>query len=46
MEHSRIPTGRFLTVEEVGAMAMYLLSEDANQVIGQTFMIDGAYDIK
>ena len=46
VEHSRIPTGRFLTVEEVGAMAMYLLSEEANQVIGQTFMIDGAYDIK
>lgn len=46
LEHERIPTGRFLTVEEVGAMAMYLLSEEANQVIGQTFMIDGAYDIK
>jgi NAD(P)-dependent dehydrogenase (short-subunit alcohol dehydrogenase family) len=46
LEHTRIPTGRFLTVEEVGAMAMYLLSEEANQVIGQTFFIDGAYDIK
>ena len=46
MENSRIPTGRFLTVEEVGAMAMYLLSEEANQIIGQTIMIDGGYDIK
>jgi len=46
MEHPRIPTGRFLTVGEVGTMAMYLLSEEANQIIGQTIMIDGAYDIK
>jgi len=46
MAHSRIPTGRFGTVEEVAQLAMYLLSEEANQIIGQTIVIDGAYDIK
>lgn len=46
MENKRIPTGRFLTAGEVGAMAMYLLSEEANQIIGHTVMMDGAYDIK
>ncbi|MBR7132606.1 MAG: SDR family oxidoreductase [Clostridia bacterium] len=45
LAHSRIPTGRFGTVEEVGELAMYLLSKEAVQVIGQTFIIDGAYDI-
>ena len=46
MEHKRIPTGRFGTVEEVAGLAMYLLSEEANQIIGQTVIMDGAYDIK
>lgn len=46
MHHDRIPTGRFGTVEEVGGLAMYLLSEEANQIIGQTVIMDGAYDIK
>lgn len=46
MHHDRIPTGRFGTVEEIGGLAMYLLSEEANQLIGQTVIMDGAYDIK
>ena len=46
MEHSRIPTGRFGTVEEVAQLAMYLLSEEANQIVGHTVIMDGAYDIK
>lgn len=46
MQHDRIPTGRFCTVEEVGGLAMYLLSKEANQIIGQTVIMDGAYDIK
>lgn len=46
LEHKRIPTGRFCTVEEVASLAMYLLSEEANQIIGNTIMIDGACDIK
>lgn len=46
MEHKRIPTGRFGTTGEVADLAMYLLSEEANQIIGHTVIIDGAYDIK
>ena len=46
MEHPRIPTGRFGTAEEVAGLAMYLLSEEADQIIGQTVIMDGAYDIK
>ena len=46
MEHDRIPTGRFGTCEEVAQLAMYLLSEEANQIIGHTVIMDGAYDIK
>lgn len=46
MDHSRIPTGRYLTVEEVSSLAMYMLSDEATQMIGETVMIDGGYDIK
>lgn len=46
MEHSRIPTGRFGTCDEVANLAMYLLSEEANQIVGHTIIMDGAYDIK
>ncbi|MBP5545137.1 MAG: SDR family oxidoreductase [Kiritimatiellae bacterium] len=46
MRHDRIPTGRFGTVEEVAGLAIYLLSEEASQIIGQTVIMDGAYDIK
>jgi len=46
MQHDRIPTGRFGTVEEVGGLAMYLLSKEANQIVGETVIMDGAYDIK
>ncbi len=46
MKHDRIPTGRFGTVEEVAGLAMYLLSEEASQIVGETVIMDGAYDIK
>lgn len=46
MQHDRVPTGRYGTVEEVAGLAMYLLSEEADQIIGQTVIMDGAYDIK
>ena len=46
LDHSRIPTGRFVTVEEVAKLALYLLSEDAVQIIGHSIVCDGAYDIK
>lgn len=46
MAHSRIPTGRFGTAEECAKLALYLLDENADQIIGHTVIIDGAYDIK
>jgi len=46
MEHSRIPYGRFAAVEEVAKLAMYLLSEDARMLCGETVVLDGAYSIR
>ncbi len=46
MEHSRIPFGRFATIEEVAKLAMYLLSEDAQMVCGETVVLDGGYAIR
>ena len=46
LNHDRIPTGRFVLAEEVAKLAMYLLSEDAVQIIGHSVVCDGAYDIK
>lgn len=46
MENSRIPFGRFATVEEIAKLAMYLLSEEAKMVCGETVVLDGAYSIR
>lgn len=46
MEHSRIPFGRFATTEEIAKLAMYLLSEEAQMVCGETVVLDGAYAIR
>lgn len=46
MEHSRIPFGRFATIEEIAKLAMYLLSEEAQMVCGETVVLDGAYSIR
>jgi len=46
MEHSRIPYGRFATIEEVAGLAMYLLSDEAKMVCGETVVLDGAYHIR
>ena len=46
MEHDRIPFGRFATVEEIAKLAMYLLSEDAKMVCGETVVLDGGYAIR
>ena len=46
MEHSRIPFGRFATVEEVAKLAMYLISEEARMLCGETVVLDGAYAIR
>lgn len=37
------PTGRMITVEEVSQLAIYLLSNEASQLIGETVLIDGAW---
>lgn len=46
MENSRIPFGRFATIEETAALAMYLLSKEAEMVCGETVVLDGAYGIR
>lgn len=46
MKHDRIPYGRFATIEEVAALAMYLLEEKAKMICGETVIIDGAYSIR
>ena len=46
MEHDRIPFGRFATVEEIAKLAMYLLSEGAQMVCGETVVLDGGYAIR
>ena len=46
MEHSRIPYGRFATSEEVAGLALYLLSEEAKMVCGETVVLDGGYAIR
>lgn len=46
MEHDRIPFGRFSTIDEIGDLAMYLLSKEAEMVCGETVVLDGAYAIR
>ncbi len=46
MKHDRIPFGRFATVEEIAKLAMYLLSEEAQMVCGETVVLDGGYAIR
>ena len=46
MENDQIPYGRFATIEEIAALAMYLLSEEAKMVCGETVILDGAYAIR
>ena len=46
MKHDRISFGRFATVEETAKLAMYLLSEEAKMVCGETVVLDGAYSIR
>ena len=40
---SRQPMGRFGKAEEIAALAVYLASDDAGFVTGQTFTIDGGW---
>jgi glucose 1-dehydrogenase len=36
-----IPLGRMGSVDEIGALAVYLASDDAAWITGQNFRIDG-----
>ena len=46
MKHDRIPFGRFASVEEIAKLTMYLFSEAAKMVCGETVVLDGAYSIR
>lgn len=46
MKHDRIPYGRFASIDEVAALAMYLLEKKAKMICGETVIIDGAYSIR
>jgi 2-deoxy-D-gluconate 3-dehydrogenase len=40
---SRIPLGRWGNPEELGGMALYLVSDASSYVTGQTFVVDGGW---
>jgi 2-deoxy-D-gluconate 3-dehydrogenase len=40
---SRIPMGRWGNPEELGGMALYLVSDASGYVTGQTFVVDGGW---
>jgi NAD(P)-dependent dehydrogenase (short-subunit alcohol dehydrogenase family) len=40
---SRIPVGRWGKVEEIGALAVYLCSEEAGFITGTDIVIDGGW---
>lgn len=46
MKHDTIPYGRFLAIDEIAELAMYLLDEKAKMICGETVVIDGAYSIR
>lgn len=46
MEHGRIPFGRFARADEIASLALYLLSDGAAMVCGETVVLDGAYNIR
>lgn len=46
MENSRIPFGRYARIDEIGHLAMYLLSREAEMVCGETVVLDGAYAVR
>jgi NAD(P)-dependent dehydrogenase (short-subunit alcohol dehydrogenase family) len=40
---SRIPVGRWGKVEEIGALAVFLCSDDAGFITGTDILIDGGW---
>lgn len=47
IEHAQkiTPTGRLATPEDVGALAVWLCSDAAAMIVGQTIQIDGGYSL-
>jgi NAD(P)-dependent dehydrogenase (short-subunit alcohol dehydrogenase family) len=43
---ANIPVGRWGKVEEIGALACYLCSEDAGFITGTDILIDGGWTAK
>lgn len=41
----RAPTGRLVTIDDVGAMAVFLASDEASNLTGGVYAIDGGYSI-
>ncbi|HJA92141.1 MAG TPA: SDR family oxidoreductase [Candidatus Eisenbergiella merdipullorum] len=46
LQNSKIPFGRFATIDEIAKLALYLLSEEAEMICGETVILDGAYAIR
>ena len=46
LENSKIPYGRLATGEELAKLALYLLSDDARMICGETVIFDGGYAIR
>lgn len=45
-DHAQHPAGRAGTPEDIGALAVYLLSEQAGFITGQSFVVDGGMTVK
>lgn len=46
LDHAQHPVGRVGTPEDIGAMAIYLLSDASGFVTGQHFVVDGGMTVK
>ena len=40
------PTGRFVSVEEIGALALFLSSDAAASITGANYSVDGGWTAK
>ena len=46
LKHDRIPYGRFSTADEIANLAVYMLSDEAKMICGETILFDGAYSVR
>lgn len=44
-EHPEIPNGRWATPEEIGALAVYMVSDIARNLVGETIICDGGHHL-